>query len=422
MMDLNFVELGRFAAGIVAVAGLCLLIFILRRRSPGEGVVRSILESGVHYGAAGVLLGYTLLPALRHSSAETLLLAAAFFGGWFGFAAGCSLDLRVLRRRSPALGLLEPGQAALVGGFIFLATLALGRFFGAANSDLKGAALLTLCGICAAGKLHIGGGWVRGQSHLRQGIWPPALATTLGIVLVGLGTNQLRDVSFQIRQPFADATRTIAVDGPGAEIFWSLVLGALIGLVADLVIRGVDGSLLNYLLIGSLMLGTGIAGVLGLEPLWIGLVAGIWLINTTLRRLDIIGTVERSHGLVQAGVFFVAGWMLGNGLAQHQMNPGVFAWVLISLVVLRPLARLAVLRAAERIWGRRRLQPYMLEGLLDLDALALIVAMTLSSILPPGTGLAMLGAVMAGRFCLRPAGMLLQQWTSFGGRKAPSHP
>ena len=138
--------------------------------------------------------------------------------------------------------------------------------------------------------------------------------------------------------------------------------------------------------------------------------------------MDVLGTVERNHGLVQAGVFFVAGWMLGNGLAQHQMNPGVFAWVLISLVVLRPLSRLAVLRAAERIWGRSRLQPYMLEGLLDLDALAFIVAMTLSSILPPGGGLGMLGAVMAGRFCLRPAAMLLQQWTSFGGRKAPSHP
>ena len=419
MMSAGIVDLGRFAAGIVGVAGLCLLMIILRRRSPGEGLVQSMLESGVHFGACGILLGYTLLPALRPSSAETLLLAAAFFGGWFGFAAGCSLDLRVLRR-SPALGLQEPGQAALVAASIFLATHALGRFFGEANLDLEGPALLALCGICAAGKLHMGGGWDQRPSHLRHGIWPPALATTLGIVLVGLGTNQLRDVSFQIRQPFAEATRTIAVDGLGAEIFWSLVLGAAIGLVADLLVRGVEESLLNFLLIGSLMLGTGIAGALGLEPLWIGLVAGIWLINTTLRRLDILGTVERNHRLVQSGVFFVAGWMLGNGLAQYRMDPGVFVWVLMALVVLRPLSRWAVLRAVERTGGRRTLKPYMLGGLLDMDALALIVAMTLSSILPPGTGLGMLGAVMAGRFCLRPAGWLLQQWTLFAGRRAGS--
>ena len=422
MTNSNIIDLGRFAAGLVAVGGLCLLMLLLRRRARLEALIEGMLESGVHYAAAGVLVGYTFLPSMRPQFAESLLLAAAFFGGWFGLAAGCSLDLRILRRRLSPLWLFEPGQAVLVGASVFLAAHALGRFFGVANSALLGPALLALCGICVAGKLHFGGRQGPRQAHLKQGIRRPALATFLGIVLVGLGTNQLRDVPFQIRQPFAAATRTIAVDGLVAEVFWSLVLGAVIALVADLLIRGVDAGFLCYLLVAALMLGSGIAAVLGLEPLWIGLIAGIWLINTTLRRLDILVAVERNHGLVQVGVFFVAGWMFGNGLARHQMDTGIFAWALVLLVLLRPLAMLGIARAAERIWGKRILKKRETEGLLDLDDLALIVAMSLMSILPAAAGLALLGAVMVGRFGLRPAGLLLQQWTLLGGGKAPTHP
>jgi hypothetical protein len=422
MMNANFIDLGRFVAGLVSVVGLCLLIRFLRRRSPMEELIQGTLESGVHYGAAGVLIGYSFLPSMRLQFAESLILATAFFGGWFGFMAGSSLDLRILRRRWPALGLLEPVQAALLGVSIFLAAHAFSRIFGAGSLDLQGSVILTLCGICVAGKLHIGGGGGRRQAHLEHGIWPPALATFLGIVLVGLGTSQLRDVPFQIRQPFAAATRTIAVDGLAGEIFWSLVLGAVIGLVADLLIRGVDAGFLCYLLMGALMLGSGIAGALGLEPLWIGLVAGIWLINTTLRRLDILVVVERNHGLVQAGVYLVAGWMLGSGLARHQVDTGVLAWVLVLVGLLRPLVRLGFLQAAERIRGKRSLKNLDTGGLLDLDDLALVVAMGLMSILPAEMGLALLGAVMAGRFCLRPAGLLLQQFTQFGGRRVHSSP
>ena len=421
-MNVNFIDLGRFVAGLVSVGGLCLLIRFLRRRSPLEKLIQVILESGVHYGAAGVLIGYSFLPPMRLQFAESLLLATAFFGGWFGFVTGSSLDLRILRRRWPALGFLEPVQAVLLGASIFLAGYAFSRISGAESLDLQGSVILILCGICAAGKLHIGGGGGLRQTGIKHGIWPPALATFLGIVVVGLGTTLLRDVPFEIRQPFAAATRTIAVDGLAAEIFWSLVLGAVIGLVADLLIRGVDAGFLCYLLMGALMLGSGIAAVLGLEPLWIGLVAGIWLINTTLRRLDILVVVERNHGLVQAGVYLVAGWILGSGLARHQVDMGVLAWVLVLVGLLRPLVRLGFLQAVERIGGKSSLKNLDTGGLLDLDDLALIVAMSLISLLPAETGLALLGAVMAARFCLRPAGLLLQQFTPFGGRRMHSSP
>ena len=104
-----------------------------------------------------------------------------------------------------------------------------------------------------------------------------------------MGSSQLNTVPLEIDYPFLAMGKGIVAEGILGELFWSLVLGGIIGLVGDLLTRDVEGDALFYLMIGVVLLGSGVAASVGLDPVWGGLISGLWLINATLQRLDIIG-------------------------------------------------------------------------------------------------------------------------------------
>ena len=160
---------------------------------------------------------------------------------------------------------------------------------------------------------------------------------------------------------------------------------------------------------------------MGLEPLLVGAVAGIWLINATLRRLDILHVLDRGHTLTQFALPFAVGWVLGVGLPGNGVDLEVLAITLMVVLVFRPLVRVGGAKLSVRAFraqGRKRTGPQeKAEDLLVLDDIALVIAAALYAFLPRAAGLAALVAVLVGQLALGMAGSWLATRGAEGGRR-----
>ena len=304
-------------------------------------------------------------------------------------------------RRGAGLPLIFEGvQTVLVTGLVLLTFYLSENLIEGLERSISGSVLLVICGMSVLGGRSLN--WFqksKGSRDLaRQGTWQASLTAFWGVLLVGLGSSQLNMAPLQIDFSFLAMGKSIVAEGILGELFGSLVLGGIIGLVGDLLTRDVEGDALFYLMIGVVLLGSGVAASVGLDPVWGGLISGLWLINATLQRLDIIEILKRTTGSAISILFLLVGWLLGSGLMSYKMDWGIFFWVLSLLLFLRPVARLGVLLLADRTWvrheARRANRPA--GNWLIPDELALVIAAGMSKAIPPSAGLAVLGAVLAG--------------------------
>ena len=402
---------GRFCLGLLLIGGLCLWV---RQRRAGDGlptIVEELLESRMHYGLVGGMVGYTALPDLQLLLDESTVLAVAFFGGWCGLVVGLGFDLRILRRSSSAPLVVEGGRAGLVALLVLVLAYVSSPLLEPAGLSIGGAGLLMLCAVGVTGVTLQRRALNVPKAKLKRWGWQPSLAAGIGVVLAGLGSMQLRQIPFVIRQPFASMTKVIVVEGLASEVIWTLVLGAVIGFILDLITRGAERGELFFLIGSGLALGCGIAAGLGLEPLWIGLVAGTWLINCTLRRLDILQIVERSHRMMKVGLYFTAGWLLGYGLVVGGIDVGIFLWIWVIVVILQPLGHFGGGWIARKVLGRGALDRSREEKVdgPGLDSLGVVIALGLAGVLEKQVGLAVLAGVMVGQWVLLPTRVWLER-------------
>ncbi|NKB70255.1 MAG: hypothetical protein GKR89_24555 [Candidatus Latescibacteria bacterium] len=377
----------------------------LRGRDEGLGLPKIWVEARLHYALIGVLAGYALAPTLSESMRPSLALAMVFFGTWFGLIAGCDFDLATVRRAPRVWGGLEMAN----GCGIALAILGVTYLVGDWVVPEQGHFVSVLLGLCLLG----GPRWPHargGKGVGRQGIWLPSWSTLLGVACLGLGSSQLRAGSMRVIYPFS-GERGFIVEGGLEEMVWSLVLGGLVGIIGDLIMRESEGRMLFYLLVGAVLLGGGIAAALGLEPLWVGLAAGLWLINATLRRVDILRVVEQSSSTMQPALLFGAGWLWGDALRAADIDWPLTIWIWVLLVLVRPLARLAVLQGAQPLVPAHILSSASSgsAALVRLDILVLAGAASLSQVLPPRLGSALLGAGLLAQLSLG-----LATWAVYG--------
>lgn len=392
MMAPELMDLGRFGLGLVLIAGLRVLTQLARR--PGAEFWAPLMAPRLHYGLAGVVSGYTFLPQLAPAFAALLSVVLVFCGGWVGLAAGCSFDLRREYKHRFLGLLLEGGQAGLAMAAVLLAAYLVNKLPQAGSIYLSGAALEVVCGICMVGISAAGAEQQAGR---------PPLAALCGALLAALGVGQLHGEAFLLTS-LELAQRGLMVDSPVGKLFWSTLLGCFVGLLGDLVTRDqFNGWVICYLLAGVVLLGGGIAAALGLEPLWVGLLAGAWLINATLRRLDILEAMSQSYSFAQSALLFGCGWFLGEGVLAGGVSLRVFAWAALLVVVLRLAARLSSRLEVRYVPAERphRGQRPVPAGAIDLDDVGLALAASLMRILPAEAGIALLGAVAAGQLCLR---------------------
>jgi hypothetical protein len=388
----DLVDLGRFGLGLALIAGLRLLAQLARR--PGAKFWAPLMAPRLHYGLAGVISGYTFLPHLAPSFAALLSVLLVFCGGWVGLAMGCTFDLRRQYQHRFLGLLLEGGQAGLAMAAVLLAAFLVNQFPAAGSIYLSGAALEVVCGICMVG--------ISAAGAEQQANRPP-LAALCGALLAALGISQLHGQAFPLVA--ADpAQRMLLVESQVGKLLWSSLLGCFMGVLGDLATRDEFGLWQRcYLLAGVVLLGGGVAAALGLEPLWVGLLAGAWLINATLRRLEVLEAMSKSYSFAQSGLLFGCGWFLGEGVLAGGVSLGVFAWAAILVLVLRLAARLSSRLEVRYVPAERphRGQRPLPAGAIDLDDVGLALAASLMRPLPSEAGIALLGAIAAGQLSLR---------------------
>jgi len=391
----DLLDLGRFGLGLVLIAGLRALAQWARQ--PQAAFLAPLMAPRLHYGLAGVISGYTFLPQLAPAFAALLAVVLVCCCALVGVAAGCSFDLR-REYQHRLLGLvIEGGQAGLAMAVVLLAAFLVNQLPAAGSIYLSGAALEVVCGICMVG--------ISAAGAEQQANRPP-LAALCGALLAALGISQLHGQPFPLLSSSL-VPRALVVDGQLGKLLYASLLGCATGALADLATR--DTHTLGvrcYLLAGAVLLGGGIAAALGLEPLWVGLLAGAWWINATLRRLDVLETVTRSYSFAQSGLLFGCGWFLGEGVLGGGANLGVFTWAALLVLALRLASRLSSRLEVRYVPADRphRGHRQVPAGILDLDDVGLALAAGLLRTLPSEAGIALLGAVAAGQLCLRLVG------------------
>ena len=378
-----------FGVGLAAVGLIYAAVRLYRSRASHSPLLAELLASRVQYALAGLVFGLLAPLNMRPVLGAAADLATSFLVGIFGLVVGCSVELRLLRNISRSLLLLEIGYLVLLG--LGLWTLS----YGFSQGGVEGAALWGICGLCAAC-------WMRqsrrGSTKKKPSSgWLPSASALAGLFIAGVGFMQLRPEGFEVRLPLAFPS--IVVEGAWAKYGSCLVWGALVGLVVDLATRGVSRGYLYYTIAAGLLLGSGMAGALGLEPLWVGVVAGIWLVNATMRRLDILRALEQGQDMVRTVLPGVAGWVLGAAFVEGGLEFAFSAWVLLALVVVVPGVRLGVWYGMGKLLDRSAHQRTGVgpRQLLELDDLGVVIALSLAVVLPAGQGAALLAAALLGQ-------------------------
>ena len=395
------------AAALVAASfGLfALRIGVGASEAARSWAVRWLTDPQVVAILCGAMLGWAAPEWLARPFGLVLLPGLAFFAGWMGVAAGCGLDLRAMKGGHATGFLLEAAAASALVLALFSISL-LGEM-AAGVKYLDAPALFVLAAVCVAGPAMQaaggGGSRVRRARGMGSGFRVPSTLAVMAVLLAAAGMGLESPEPVHLSPPGLDSQPLLQLEGPLERLLWGLAAGCLAGFLADMATR-VDfapGGLYPPLA-AVVLLAVGLSGGIGLEGLLVGAVAGFWLINATLRRLDILRVLDRGARFPRVTVPFLAAWYMGSGLRQGIMDTVVFAVVAVGVVALRPVFRLVTARVVEVAVGRRRLRrprPAGAEGI-SIDELGLVIGVLLLKPLHPAAGVGGLAGVLAAALVL----------------------
>ena len=280
--------------------------------------VNSLRVGRLHHLLIGIGLGIclpanadllSLFDKLRYSLTGIALV-------WFGLCAGLSFDFRTIRRHSPAHILSALSRA----GCTFV--------------------LLTLGVVAAASafRAHLG----VPDGILPMGILLAAFSTTFRFPepvlrlqerppLPALCTNPIAIALFGILFPMVSADTVIQLGlftavGYTSTFVILIGLGLLLGIALDFVFHAhKDPSRCIFILAGIVAAIGGPCLHLQIPAIFVGLVGGGWLINTSIRRREVLELADRAGCVVEPVFYALLGtWIGGGQLASDPVVLGLF--------------------------------------------------------------------------------------------------
>jgi len=355
-----------------AAAALLLLYAIWSRVSAGRDLplgARNILLLRGHYVLIALLLGplipETAMPFLR--GAQDALLAMTT--GWVGLALGIELDLRRLRRTSSRAVLADICQAlfTFMAVYLFVRVLLPRLSEIPLCADLPSMETAVILGVAACTTSI----WSHTVQREQEWSGPPAdllrrtgaYGGAAGIVVLAI------IIAFTEPGRFAGGGWTRLSGGVG--------LGALMGILMDSWCRGRgDAHRIGYATVGVMAFGSGFCTALRFPPVFVGMVSGAWLVNSTLHRPEMLRMVQAIRPSV-AGVFLVLiGLTAGQGIGPisgRLVVPVVLGCIALSLV--RSTGKILGTNLAARLFAGEiaRGRSTLGAGLLTQDAIVLAV-------------------------------------------------
>lgn len=285
------------------------------------------LPSGVEYVGLGFLVGPHALGLLERSMIAEFAPVVQVSLGWLAFMVG--LDFGRVEGRRVRVGsmLLGIGCALLTGVIV---ALAVHRMLSAVKIEgvdgTGGIVLAAGAGVVTAETTRFAVQWVAARWNAKgpvSSLLVEVAASDDFAPLVAVGA---------IFTLVPTATTTVHMPAVG----WfgvSLALGALLGTVTALLLRGAEGYAVWGALIGTLLLGVGTAERFGLCSIFVTFVMGIALAAVSpsrrvLRRM--VGSTERA---VLLPMLLLAGaWLDPRPALENRLLLGVVALVLLARI------------------------------------------------------------------------------------------
>ena len=408
-------EWGLWGLGVILLGMLYLVDYWVPVKVAGSWA-SLFLTLRLRYLLAGSLCGGLGAQTSNVYFETCMLYGIVFCFCWFGLVTGMHLEGRALQRQTWVAVLLEGGIMCLTVAFVLFIYYLATRMPSGVRLNLNSHTILIIGGLCVVAQTLSPGAILPGRGIERR-IWKPTLATLYGIGLAMWGTIQTYDGVFEMVFSL-EFTGDWVISGLNSQLIFACLLGAAIGIIGDLLSRDELPEVGLFFLIAMVLLsGGGIARVLGLEPLLVGVVAGIWIINSTLYRLPIIQMVEGRHRSVRLTLIFICGGLIGHQMVLDSIDWILAGWVFVLIVLGRTVARLGEVELGIRFLDKRALRRMRLQlpQQVGLDDIGVVLALHLWLILERPQGVAVVAAALLGQVFLYYIGLLLK--TKEGGSR-----
>ena len=370
-MDDMLEPAAQFLVGMTLVVGLYRwsLTGVLREK---WALVRAFTEARLHHVVVGWVMGFASMPLLGIWLEQGVLLAALFLVGWYAMTFGALIDWRIMRLINRQMLRSEGGQLAAL-----LIVMSLYWYAFESAAMINGWLFIGLGGIMAMSLPQAQ--LERRPMRMRKSAQRvPSIAIGTGILVLGISGLQLRqEVAVVFFLPFSNP---LLLEGMIGRMIGSLFLGAVVGLLIDMVTRGAKRVYFVYLLAGGILIGVGIGMNVAVEPLWVGVIAGIWIINTTLNRVAVLQLAEGGSLILRISLFGVVGVLAGTQIAGSH-----FMWELFGTSLALFLCLPAIRHIGQQVAGQAGRQIIYWRSLFSQGELGLVATLALGLSAGPST-------------------------------------
>ena len=372
---------------------------VLRLRPDADGRLQQLLSPGNAAALSGIVIGLTVLPEIARAIDGSVSLLILVISAWCGFTVGSGIDLRVLRKTSSVVLASQLGQCIVAILVIPILTYTLAHLPWEIRSVIFAPGVLVIAvGMCLSDLVagHLGGR--HGPQTLGKGFPKPSIAACVAILLAAFGGG-LDPVgsTYVAGLPFLSwPSITWSISGVGQRVFLGLAMGCAAGLLCDLAAKDHSSTAVTFSVFSAVFLVVaGIALAFGIQPLLIGLIGGTWLINATLRRLDVHQVIESSARLSSIGVPFLLGWSLGYGIVVHGISELALLVAVGLILLVRPIVRIAGWRLGEYLMKAKTPLPLSRQGeSLPFDTSGFLIALIVVILIPGPAEVGFLAAVL----------------------------
>ena len=357
-------SVAQFLVGMTLVVGLYRWSFTGVSREKW-GLVRAFTQARLHHVVVGWVMGFASMPLLGIWLERGVLLAALFLVGWYAMTFGALFDWRIMRLMNRQMLRSEGGQLAAL-----LIVMSLSWYAFESATTINGWLFIGIGSIMSMSlpQAQLERKPIRTRKSAQR---VPSIAVSMGILVLGFSGLQLRqEVAVVFFLPFSTP---LLLEGMIGRVICSFFLGAVVGLLVDMATREAKRAYFGYLLAGGILIGVGIGMNVAVEPLWVGVIAGVWIINTTLNRVAVLQLAEGGSGSMRISLFGVVGVLAGT-----QISRSYFMWELFGISLALFLCLPAIRHIGQQIAGQAGRQVIYWRSLFNQGELGLVATLALS--------------------------------------------
>ena len=281
------------------------------RWMPPHPLIDSLRIGRVHYLLLGILIGmffpktnevFHLFEVVRYNCIGAILL-------WIGLQTGLSTDLQNLRDHGTSGIYSQTAVVLATGGFTVLAAFASGlilyRYLGLLQNLPLAIILLTSFALTA-----------RFPTPFFQ--WPNRpIPNPVPVQNLPLGNIAAMAVLCLAFPPLAENPifylRNLPFIGVAGIVLLMLGAGAVGGIALDFSFRSHrTGARALSLVLGIVIALSGLCQAPGLPSLAVGFLSGIWLINTTVAKREVVEFTTRANDVIEPIFFALIGSIIGE--------------------------------------------------------------------------------------------------------------